>query len=41
VTFKWSFDGKVLSLKLVKDLAGPADFRDVRLVAEHDYVKTG
>ena len=41
VTWLWSFDGKVLSLKLVSDSAGRADFRGVRLVAEHDYVKTG
>jgi hypothetical protein len=39
-TWRWSFDGKVLSLKLLSGSAGPADFRGVRLVAEHDYVKT-
>jgi hypothetical protein len=38
-TFRWSLDGDVLSLKLLSGSAGPADFRDVRLVAEHDYVK--
>jgi hypothetical protein len=42
--WRWSFDGKVLSLKLVPrlshDTLGPADLRAVRLVAEHDYVKT-
>jgi hypothetical protein len=40
-TYRWSFDGKVLSLKLLSSSTGPADFRDVRLVSEHDYVKTG
>jgi hypothetical protein len=40
-TLRWSFDGKVLSLKLVRDSAGPKDFRLSRLVIEHDYVKVG
>ena len=40
-TYRWSFDGKVLSLKLESDSAGPKDFRVVRLVTEHDYVKVG
>jgi hypothetical protein len=40
-TYRWSFDGTVLSLKLVSGSAGPADFRNVRLVTEHDYVKVG
>jgi hypothetical protein len=40
-TFRWSLDGKILSLELVSDSAGQADFRDVRIVAEHDYVKVG
>lgn len=38
-TFRWAFDGTVLSLELLRDSAGPEDFRDVQLVAEHDYVK--
>ena len=38
-TFRWSFDGTVLSLKMVSDSAGPKDFRVTRLVAEHDYAK--
>jgi hypothetical protein len=38
-TYLWSFDGNVLSLKLMRDSAGPKDFRLVRLVSEHDYVK--
>jgi hypothetical protein len=40
-TYRWSFDGKVLSLKLLSDSTGPADFRNVRMVTEHDYVKAG
>jgi hypothetical protein len=40
-TYRWSFDGKVLSLELLSDSGGPADFRIVRLVTEHDYVKAG
>jgi hypothetical protein len=40
-TYRWSFDGKVLSLKLTNDSAGPKDFHVVRLVTEHDYVKVG
>jgi hypothetical protein len=40
-TYRWSFDGKVLSLELVSGSEGPADFREVRLVTEHDYVKVG
>jgi hypothetical protein len=43
--YRWSFDGKVLSLKLAPGLShdsnGPPDLRIVRLVTEHDYVKTG
>ena len=40
-TYRWSFNGKVLSLKLLSDTVGPGDFRAVRLVTEHDYVKEG
>ncbi len=40
-TYRWSFDGNVFSLKLLSDSGGQTDFRDVRLVSEHDYVKTG
>jgi hypothetical protein len=40
-TLRWSFDGTVLSLELLRGSAGPEDFRLVRLVAEHDYVKVG
>jgi hypothetical protein len=40
-TWRWSFDGKVLSLKLLSGSEGPADLRNVRLVAEHDYMKVG
>jgi hypothetical protein len=40
-TYRWSFDGKVLSLALLRDSAGPADFHLVQLVTEHDYVKVG
>lgn len=44
-TWRWSFDGKVLSLKLMPALShdslGAADLRGVRLVAEHDYKKVG
>jgi hypothetical protein len=43
--WRWSFDGKVLSLKLMPGLShdsiGAADLRGVRLVAEHDYEKVG
>ena len=42
-TYRWSFDGKVLSLKLAwscRMTAWTADLRIVRLVTEHDYVKT-
>ncbi len=42
-TYRWSLDGKVLSLKLVPrlthDKRGPEDLRGVRLVTEHDYVE--
>lgn len=41
LTYQWSFDGRVLSLKLLTDSAGAADLRTVRLVTEHDYVKAG
>jgi hypothetical protein len=44
-TYRWSFDGKVLSLKLMpglsQDSLGAADLRGVRLVSEHDYKKVG
>jgi hypothetical protein len=44
-TYRWSFNGKVLSLKLEPGLSqdhlGPADLRTVRLVTEHDYVRVG
>jgi hypothetical protein len=44
-TYRWSFDGKVLTLKLMPGLShdslGPADLRGVRLVTEHDYKKVG
>jgi hypothetical protein len=40
-TFRWSFDGTVLSLELLRGSKGPEDFRQVQLVAEHDYVKVG
>ncbi|HXJ65769.1 MAG TPA: hypothetical protein VNN79_18585 [Actinomycetota bacterium] len=43
-TYRWSFDGNVLSLKLLprltQDSLGPADLRGVQLVTDHDYVKT-
>ncbi len=43
-TYRWSFDGNVLSLKLLPrlthDRLGPADLRGVQLVTDHDYVKT-
>jgi hypothetical protein len=43
-TYRWSFDGNVLSLKLLPrlthDSLGPADLRGVQLVTDHDYVKT-
>jgi hypothetical protein len=42
--YRWSFDGNVLSLKLLPRLShdslGPADLRAVQLVTDHDYVKT-
>ena len=40
-TYRWSFDGKVLSLRLTNGSAGPKDSRLARLVTEHDYVKVG
>ena len=39
VTYRWSFDGRVLSLHVLSDTAGKADLRDVRMVTERDYVK--
>jgi hypothetical protein len=41
LAYRWSIHSQVLSLKLLSDSGGPADFRDVRLVTEHDYVKAG